>query len=87
MSPDVPSPADGAAYERYRELGVSRDVNGDELKPSSLRLPHLSESEGDGCELVATAGDVVVRRVEQERIAMEDAARAVMRVANRFPRS
>ncbi|GAB3165094.1 hypothetical protein GCM10027059_22270 [Myceligenerans halotolerans] len=59
---------DAAALGRYEHLGVDRDASGRVIKPSSARLPHLTEAETAAYHAVATAGETSVRRIEQERI-------------------
>jgi len=64
---------DGEALRRYRALGVARDKYGEPLRPGATRLPALTESERTAYYELTTAGDVPVRRVEQERIPLADA--------------
>jgi hypothetical protein len=71
---------DETARARYAHLGVNRDKDGDLLKPSTLRLPHLTAGEAECYAGIATAGDVPFRRIEQERIALVDAARALKKL-------
>jgi hypothetical protein len=71
---------DGLAYARYHELGVNHDRHGRALRPSSTRLATLTEAEAECYSAVATAGDAIARRIEQERIPTEDVRRAVERL-------
>lgn len=68
---------DGAAFERYAHLGVTRDAKGITLRPSSTRLDHLTPAEAECHATIATAGPAVVRRIEQERIDLADAQRVL----------
>ncbi|GAA2184137.1 hypothetical protein GCM10009785_30830 [Brooklawnia cerclae] len=72
---------DVATLVRYAHLGVDRDKHGDLLRPSTLRLPHLTDEEAACYARVATAGKTPFRRIEQERIPTDDAARALIDVA------
>lgn len=76
---------DHVTHARYAHLGVNRDKNGELLKPSSLRLPHLTEEETACYASVATAGEVTFRRIEQERIPLTSAVDALRRVLNKAP--
>ena len=71
---------DEAARARYAHLGVNRDKRGDLLKPSSIRLGTLTPDEAAGYAGIATAGETSIRRIEQERIPLEDAAAALARI-------
>lgn len=68
---------DGTAWARYNHFGVDRDKDGKLLQPSRSRLPALTPDEEYCYALLATSGEVAVRRIEQERIPLEDAAEAV----------
>lgn len=63
---------DGMAWRKYKHLGVSRDKTGELLQPSRTWLSHLTPDEADCYSLLATDGDVDVRRIEQERIPIAD---------------
>lgn len=78
---------DTPTLERYVHLGVDRDKHGNALGPSIQRLPHLTPEEADCYARIATSGDVPVRRIEQERINIGDAVRALQAVvdAHRVP--
>jgi hypothetical protein len=78
---------DEAARARYAHLGVNRDKRGDLLKPSTLLLRTLTPDEAAGYAGIATAGDTSIRRIEQERIPLEDAAAALDRIVARAVRS
>lgn len=69
---------DGAAFERYAHLGVTRDAKGITLRPSVTRLDHLTPAEAECHAAIATAGTAVVRRIEQERINLADAQRVLV---------
>ena len=71
---------DDRAYETYARFGVNRDAHGQPLGPCSHRLNELLPHEAAAYASVATAGDVSVRRIEQERIPV-DAAVAALRDA------
>jgi hypothetical protein len=68
---------DGTAWGRYKHFGVDRDKDGRLLQPSRIRLPALTPDEEYCYALLATSGEVAVRRIEQERIPLADAAEAV----------
>lgn len=74
---------DGTTLERYAHLGGTRDRRGRELRPSSTRLPHLTAAEAAAYHALATAGPAPVRRVEQERLPIEEAAAALETLARR----
>lgn len=69
---------DAPALSRYEHLGGDRDRRGRPIPPSSTVLRHLTEEETAAYYAVATQGPVAVRRVEQERIPVEDAAAALV---------
>lgn len=71
---------DGAAYERYQELGVSRGADGALLEPSHRRLAHLTDAEARAHARLTTDGPSPVRRIEQEKIPPEDAAAALVQL-------
>lgn len=62
---------DLAAYARH---GVLTDKNGMPLKPSSVRLSHLTADETAAYDAITTAGEVPFRRIEQELIPLQVAA-------------
>lgn len=68
---------DAPALARFAHLGVSHDRFGEPLKPSTQRLPHLTESERAAYTHVATSGEAPFRRIEQERIDLAAAAEAL----------
>lgn len=74
---------DATAHARYSHLGVDRDQHGTLLKPTNVRLPHLRGAECEGYARVATLGNAGFRRIEQERIPLEDAVRAMTHVLGR----
>ena len=74
---------DEVARARYAHLGVNRDRNGELLRPSAQRLPHLTQDEGACYAGIATAGAASFRRIEQERIPLDDAVAAVRAGASR----
>ena len=63
--------SDLAAYARH---GVLTDKNGTPLKPSSVRLSHLTPDETAAYDAITTAGEVPFRRIEQELIPLQVAA-------------
>jgi len=71
---------DEAARVRYVHLGVDRDRKGRLLQPSAARLANLTPDEADCYAAIATAGPAVTRRIEQERIDLADAQRALHRL-------
>lgn len=68
---------DAAALSRYSHLGVDRDARGRRIPSSSETLPHLTDDETEAYHQIATAGEVALRRIEQERIPIADAADAL----------
>ncbi len=71
---------DATALHRCAHLGVDHDRHGEPLRPSAQRLPGLTAAE-DACYAgIATAGDVPFRRIEQERIDIDDAVGALREV-------
>ena len=68
---------DGRALDRYSHLGVNAGVDGRALGPATAQLPHLTADEREAYHAVATAGPAPVRRIEQERIPLIDAAHAL----------
>ncbi|MBC7290569.1 MAG: hypothetical protein H5T83_04425 [Actinotalea sp.] len=75
---------DAAALQRYEHLGGDHDRRGRPISPSSARLRHLTPSETQAYHAIATRGAVRVRRIEQERIPVEEAVTA-LGVATRRP--
>lgn len=59
---------------RHEEQGVSEDKDGNPLKPCDRKLPELTEDERAAYEMVATAGPAKFRRIEQEKLPIEEAA-------------
>ena len=71
---------DAQALDRYEHLGSDRDRNGQPIPPSSVALRHLTAQETTAYYSIATRGSVAVRRIEQERIPIGDAATALHEV-------
>jgi hypothetical protein len=71
---------DEATRVRYVHLGVDRDRKGKLLQPSAARLANLTPEEADCYAAIATAGPAATRRIEQERIDLTDALRALRRL-------
>lgn len=71
---------DGQAFDRYGHLGVDRDRRGRAIPPASARLGHLAPEERAAYVQLATAGPQAVRRIEQERIPLEDALAALREI-------
>ena len=71
---------DEAARVHYAHLGVDRDRRGRLLQPSTVRLANLTPDEADCYAAIATAGPAATRRIEQERIDLADARRALTHV-------
>jgi hypothetical protein len=63
---------------RYEEQGVSEDKDGIPLKPSRRKLGELTEEERAAYDMVATAGPARFRRIEQEKLPIQEAA-AILR--------
>ena len=76
---------DEAARVRYLHLGVDRDPHGKLLQPSTARLANLTPEEADCYAAIATAGPAATRRIEQERIDLAVAQRAMMLLLARQP--
>lgn len=70
---------DATDLHRYSRHGVNHDKAGRPLKPSSERLPHLTEAEATAYHTIATAGPTPFRRIEQEAIPLADAAARMLR--------
>ncbi|KAF2415705.1 Wadjet anti-phage system protein JetD domain-containing protein [Microbacterium sp. B35-30] len=71
---------DEATRVRYVHLGVDRDRTGKLLQPSTARLANLTPEEADCYAAIATSGPAATRRIEQERIDLADARRALCRL-------
>ncbi|UJP38873.1 DUF3322 and DUF2220 domain-containing protein [Cellulomonas palmilytica] len=69
---------DAVALERYRSRGVARDRRGRLLRPSSTPLRELTDAESAAYAQIATSGPADVRRIEQERIPVEDVVDALV---------
>lgn len=78
---------DAPALQRYEHLGGDHDRRGRPIPPSSATLRHLTPSETQAYHAIATRGAVRVRRIEQERIPVEDAVTALGVVTRRPWRS
>lgn len=74
---------DAPTLERHRALGTARDKNGRAIRPSPSRLLHLTPLEEAAYHQLSTAGPTDVRRVEQERIPIEEWAKALEAAAGR----
>ena len=74
---------DAAACARYADYGVNRDRRGALLSPATARLPNLTAEEAEAYASVATAGPVIFRRIEQEKVALADASAALIKILNR----
>jgi hypothetical protein len=59
---------------RHEEQGVSEDKDGTPLKPARRKLGQLTEEERAAYDMVATAGPARFRRIEQEKLPIEEAA-------------
>lgn len=68
---------DATALTRFAHLGVNRDKYGAALKPRSTSLRSLTTAENDAYAAVATTGNAAFRRIEQERIPIAEAHRAL----------
>lgn len=80
---------DGTDLNRYAAFGISTDKNGVALRPSSVRLDHLTSGESAAYDAVATGGEAPFRRIEQELIPLTDAAERlheVIAASRRHPR-
>lgn len=71
---------DRSAFAKYHHLGTDTDQRGMKLKPSSSILKMLTPDENACYSAIATAGEVEVRRIEQERIPLEEAAQELRRM-------
>lgn len=65
---------DAATLERHARLGVDRDRDGNVIKPSRAHLKLRTEGETAAYYQIATAGPAKVRRIEQERLPLNEAA-------------
>ncbi|PPG52491.1 hypothetical protein C5C24_04605 [Rathayibacter sp. AY2B3] len=70
---------DGDAARRFASRGVKHDPHGTPLRASRTRPRGLTEHEREAYSVVATSGPAPFRRIEQERIPLEDACREVLR--------
>ena len=68
---------DAPAVERYREHGQTHAPSAVLLEPDTALVGGLSGAEAHAYALVATHGDVPLRRIEQEHIPLADAAAAL----------
>lgn len=68
---------DGQALDRYGHLGLSFSADGRPLGPATAQLAHLTADERDAYHAIATGGPASMRRIEQERIPLIDAAHAL----------
>lgn len=64
---------DEQALERYSALGVSHDRNGKLLGPATKLLHNLSASEAACYAVIGSVSETGFRRIEQERIDLDDA--------------
>lgn len=69
---------DVLTMNRYDDQGVSEDKDGVPLKPSHRKLGELTEEERAAYDMVATAGPARFRRIEQEKLPIQEVA-AVLR--------
>lgn len=74
---------DAVTLDRYAVLGVDHDERGRVIPSASAPLPRLTGDERQAYEAIATGGRVRVRRIEQERIPVDDAATALVDVIAR----
>ncbi|WP_324190177.1 Wadjet anti-phage system protein JetD domain-containing protein [Nocardia farcinica] len=65
---------DATDLHRYADHGVNHDKTGRPIKPSTIRLPYLTQSETTAYDALATAGPAPFRRIEQEAIPLTYAA-------------
>lgn len=65
---------DSVTMSRFADQGVNVDKDGNPLKPCSTQLPHLDEAEGAAYAVIAAAGHADVRRIEQEKLPIEEVA-------------
>ncbi|MGL5829833.1 MAG: Wadjet anti-phage system protein JetD domain-containing protein [Angustibacter sp.] len=66
---------DHIALQRYAAFGVSQDKAGRDISPAKKVLAHLTAAETEAYHTVATAGATPFRRIEQELIPLDEAAR------------
>nr|WP_291814640.1 Wadjet anti-phage system protein JetD domain-containing protein [Cellulomonas sp.] len=76
---------DGQTLDRYAALGVGRDTTGEPLRRRATDLTSLTEPERAAYYALTTAGEVAVRRVEQERIPLTDAVAHACALTGRGP--
>ncbi len=69
---------DVADLQRYAAFGVDHDRHGRRLGPAATRLTRLTAAEAEAYAAVATAGPAAFRRIEQERIPLDDARAALL---------
>lgn len=68
---------DSVTMTRYADLGVSTDKDGRPLGPCAARLPELSDGEAAAYAMIATSGRTDFRRIEQEKLPIEEAVIAL----------
>lgn len=68
---------DSVTMTRYADLGVSTDKDGRPLGPCAARLPELSDGEAAAYAMIATSGRTDFRRIEQEKLPIEEAVFAL----------
>jgi hypothetical protein len=69
---------DTTDLHRYSQHGVNHDKTGRPIKPSPVRLSHLTEAETTAYNTVATAGPTPFRRIEQEAIPLTHAVNRLL---------
>ncbi|MFI5623032.1 Wadjet anti-phage system protein JetD domain-containing protein [Nocardioides sp. NPDC051685] len=65
---------DLVTMSRFAEQGVSVDKDGRPLKPCPTQLPELDDAEAAAYATIAAAGEAEFRRIEQEKLPIEEAA-------------
>lgn len=77
---------DAATYERYEDFGTNTDRKNRALVPSEPKvLPYLSAAENEMYRRLVAPGHLGHRRVEQERIPLDVALRAVVSAVGLSP--
>ncbi|MGH3349247.1 MAG: Wadjet anti-phage system protein JetD domain-containing protein [Nocardioides sp.] len=68
---------DYVSMNRYEDQGVSEDKDGNPIRPCPTRLSGLEDAERDAYDRIATSGHADFRRIEQEKLPIEDAVAAL----------
>ena len=65
---------DNVSMTRFAEQGVILDKDGNRLEPCPIHLENLDDGEREAYTRIATSGPAEIRRIEQEKLPIEEAA-------------